>query len=58
MSRNTFVLKIQREICHPKSFGTFEKRAPGLCKNCVGVTYPYIEERWPLSFPKTSDMDV
>ena len=21
--------KIQRELCHPKSFGTFEKRAPG-----------------------------
>ena len=25
---------IQRDLCHPKSFGTFEKRAPkgGLCK--------------------------
>ena len=31
MSRNTFVLKIQRELCHPKSFGTFEKRVPGAC---------------------------
>ena len=28
MTRNTFVLKIQREICHQKSFGSFEKRAP------------------------------
>ena len=24
-----FLLKIQRDFCHPKSFGTFEKRAPG-----------------------------
>ena len=23
-------MKIQRELCHPKRFGTFEKRAPGL----------------------------
>ena len=30
MSQNAFVLKIQRELCHPKSFGTFEKRAPGV----------------------------
>ena len=30
MTRNTFVLKIQRELSHPKSFGSFEKRAPGL----------------------------
>ena len=29
MTRNTFFLKIQRELCHPKDFGTFEKRAPG-----------------------------
>ena len=29
MTQNTFVLKIQRELCHPKSFGIFEKRAPG-----------------------------
>ena len=28
MTWNTFVLKIHRELCHPKSFGTFEKRAP------------------------------
>ena len=27
---DAFVLKIQRELCHPKSFGTSEKRAPGL----------------------------
>ena len=27
MTRNTFVLKIQRELCLPKSFRTFEKRA-------------------------------
>ena len=27
--RDAFVLKIQRELCRPKSFGTFEKRAPG-----------------------------
>ena len=26
---NTFVLKMQREFCHPKRFGTFEKRALG-----------------------------
>jgi len=30
VSQNAFVLKIQRELCHPKSFGTFEKRAPGV----------------------------
>ena len=24
-----FLLKIQRNLCHPKSFGTFEKRAAG-----------------------------
>ena len=33
MPRDAFVLKIQRELCHPKYarnvFGTFEKRAPG-----------------------------
>ena len=23
-----FLFKIQRDLCHPKSFGTFEKRAP------------------------------
>ena len=28
MTQNTFVLKIQRELCHPKSYGSFEKRAP------------------------------
>ena len=27
MPRAAFVLKIQRELCQPKSFGTFEKRA-------------------------------
>ena len=27
----TFVLKIKRELCDPKNFGTFEKRAPGVC---------------------------
>ena len=32
MTWNTFILKIQRELCHPKSFGTFEKQAPGLPK--------------------------
>ena len=31
MTRNTFVLKIQRELCHPKSFGSSEKRTPGAC---------------------------
>ena len=35
MSRNTFVLKIQRELCHPKSFGTFEKRAPGFFQEMI-----------------------
>ena len=25
---NVFLLKIQRDLCHSKSFGTFEKRAP------------------------------
>ena len=36
MSRNTFVLimKIQRELCHRKNFGTFEKRSPGPGKKC------------------------
>ena len=29
MSRDSFVLKIQRELCHPKRFGPFEKQAPG-----------------------------
>ena len=29
MTWNTFVLKIQGESNHPKSFGSFEKRAPG-----------------------------
>ena len=24
-----FLLKIQRDLCHPNSFGSFEKRAPG-----------------------------
>ena len=28
MTRNTFILKIQRELSHPKRFGSFEKRAP------------------------------
>ena len=28
MTRNTFVLKLQGELNHPKSFGSFEKRAP------------------------------
>ena len=27
MAPNAFVLKTKRELCHPKSFGTFEKRA-------------------------------
>ena len=35
MPRDAFVLKLQRELCHPKlarkNFGTFEKRAPGAC---------------------------
>ena len=26
-----FLLRIQRDFCHPKSFGTFEKRAPRAC---------------------------
>lgn len=29
-SWNVFFLKIQRDLCRPKSFDTFEKRAPGL----------------------------
>ena len=33
MTRSTFVLKIQRELCHPKSFGTFEKQATGRDSN-------------------------
>ena len=28
MTQNTFALKIQRELFHPKSLGTFEKQAP------------------------------
>ena len=28
-----FLLKIQRDFCHPKRFGTFEKRASGLYDN-------------------------
>ena len=39
MTRNTFILKIQRELCHPKSYGTFEKRAPG---HEVTKTFKYI----------------
>ena len=30
MPRDAFALKIQRELCHPKRFGTFEKRVPDL----------------------------
>lgn len=26
---DAFVLKNQRELCHPESFETYEKRAPG-----------------------------
>ena len=33
MPRDAFVLKIQNELCHPKSFGTFEKRVPDLVSN-------------------------
>ena len=28
MTQITFVLKIKRELCHPKSFGSFEKWGP------------------------------
>ena len=31
MARDAFALKMQRELCHPKCFRTFEKRAPGAC---------------------------
>ena len=31
-ARNVFLLKIQRDFCHPKSFGTFEKWASGVAK--------------------------
>ena len=33
-----FLLKIQRDLCHPKSFGTFEKRVPGLVDSHVHGT--------------------
>ena len=39
MPRGAFVLKIQRELCRPKSFGIFEKQAPG--------AHPFI---WKLVF--------
>ena len=30
MARDAFVLKIQRELCHPKTFGTFKtETGPG-----------------------------
>ena len=35
MSRNTFVLNIPRALYHPKSFGTFEKRAPGFFQEMI-----------------------
>jgi len=33
VTQNTFALKIQRELCHPKSFGTLEKQALGRDSN-------------------------
>ena len=45
MTRNTFVLKIQRELCHPKSYGTFEKRGPGH-EVMKTIKYIYIYMFW------------
>ena len=39
MPRDAFTLKIQREFSCPKSFGTFEKRAPGGRFSKDPVTY-------------------
>ena len=38
---NVFQLNMQRDSCHPKSFGTFEKRAPGICFTKVSKTFRY-----------------
>ena len=39
MTRNTLVLEIQRELCHWKSFGTFEKQAPARYSTYFPVRY-------------------
>ena len=62
MTRNTFVLKIQRVLCHPKSFGTYEKQAPGACFSKVPklfgpvseATIPFISSQcWVLNHQRS-----
>ena len=42
-----FLLKIKRDLCHPKSFGIFEKPAPGpVVRGCAykGNFFACLEE--------------
>ena len=48
MSWNAFAFKIQRELCHPKSFGTFEKRAPASYENVVYLNSNFFSSCLPF----------
>ena len=45
-----FLLKIQRDFCHPKSFGTFEKRAPSPDINLFPIKGKKLESTSTLHF--------